>query len=241
MCTVTYIPPKGDNSFILTSNRDEKAFRPTVSPKAYAIGVKKLSYPKDEKAGGSWFAVNENGKTCCLLNGAFTAHLKQEYHTVSRGAILLELTASDLSVQEFFASKELGNVEPFTIVTVDQENSIVKNLSEFVWDGSNIHFKELNKNSPYIWSSATLYDEEHRNMRQKWFSQFLEESIGQITSENIYTFHSGSHSKDDSINVIMKREGGLKTVSITQVFSRKSTLFMEYSDLINNTNSRLVV
>lgn len=241
MCTVTYIPPSSENGFILTSNRDEKDFRPTVPPKIYNIGDKQIAFPKDEKAGGSWIAVNKTGKTCCLLNGGFIAHQKQAFHTLSRGTILLELTASDLSVTDYFASKNLANVEPFTIVSIELNETNLKQLSEFIWDGNKTHYRQLDINSPYIWSSATLYTQEHRSMRKGWFEQFFNASKDAISPEKIYTFHSGSHTDDTSINLVMQREGGLKTVSITQVIGCKNKRKLIYTDLLNNKNYALEV
>lgn len=92
MCTVSYIPKKSAGGFVLTSNRDEKVFRPTIPPLLYELGETKLGFPKDEKAGGSWIAANNNCRLCCLLNGAFVAHEKKPHHTQSRGTILVELT-----------------------------------------------------------------------------------------------------------------------------------------------------
>ena len=241
MCTVTYIPPYGSNNFILTSNRDEKEFRPTIPPAIYMHIGKRLGYPKDEKAGGTWVAVNDKGKVCCLLNGAFTAHQKQEFHTVSRGTILLEFTTSDLTVHEFFAAKELENVEPFTIVAMEQNNDVINNLTEFVWDGRDKHFRQLDKNTPYIWSSVTLYNEGYRILRKEWFKRFYTEFSNSITPDKVLSFHSGSHTNDNSINVIMQREGGLKTVSITQVIPEKGKLIMRYADLLNNSNYQLAI
>ena len=58
MCTVTYIPtPEG---CIITSNRDEKITRErALSPQEYLIDGKKIIFPKDPKAGGTWVAHNE--------------------------------------------------------------------------------------------------------------------------------------------------------------------------------------
>ena len=61
MCTVTYIPV-GEKKYI-TSNRDEKAFRKkALPPQPYLHKEISLIYPKDGDAGGSWIALNENGK-----------------------------------------------------------------------------------------------------------------------------------------------------------------------------------
>lgn len=239
MCTVSYIPPTKKSSFVLTSNRDEKEFRPTLPPEIYPYGNCKLVFPKDEKAGGSWIAMNDKGNINCLLNGGFVAHQKQEYHTKSRGTILLDFTTSALSIHEYFAKIDLGNVEPFTIVALRQSNGTIQDFSEFIWDGNDKHFRQLDINSPYIWSSVTLYNQEHRKTRREWFEQFYKEHKSNITKEKIFDFHSGNHTNDTSINLIMQREGGLKTVSITQVSALGQTLQMNYSDLLNNSVKKI--
>ena len=144
MCTVTYIPPSKNRGFILTSNRDEKQFRPTLLPAVYDYKNVKLAYPKDVKAGGSWIAANANGKICCLLNGGLEAHTKQEWHTVSRGTILLDFTASNLGIHNYFGTIELLNVEPFTIVTIEHDGFNIGKLTEFIWDGKCKSIRNLN-------------------------------------------------------------------------------------------------
>jgi len=239
MCTVTYVPPTKESSFVLTSNRDEKEFRPTMPPEIYPYDNCTLAFPKDEKAGGSWIAINDKGNINCLLNGGIVAHRKQEYHTISRGTILLEFTQSLRSIYEYFPLIDLGNVEPFTIVALRQSNGTIQDFSEFIWDGNDKHFRQLDINSPYIWSSVTLYNEEHRKTRREWFGQFYEAHKSNITKEKIFDFHSGNHTNDISINLIMQREGGLKTVSITQVSALGQTLQMDYSDLLNNAVKKI--
>ena len=241
MCTVTYIPPSAQNGFILTSNRDEKDFRPTTPPAIYWQNDKKLGYPKDERAGGSWIAANENGRVSCLLNGAYMAHKKQDFHTVSRGTVLLELISSEKPVNEFFRTKSLENVEPLTIVTIEKASGSIKTFNEFVWDGNNKYFSELDIYTPHIWSSATLFNEEHRMLRKDWFNRFCAASGNNITPEKVLSFHSGVHTSDDTINVVMKREGGLKTISITQITPENGKLVMRYADLLNNSNHQLVL
>ena len=235
MCTVTYIPKIIEGSFVLTSNRDERLFRSTISPEIYSYGDCKLVFPKDEKAGGSWIAMNNKGNINCLLNGGFIAHQKQEYHTKSRGTVLLDFTASGMSIDDFFAQNDLKNVEPFTIVALKHNNGMIQNIDEFIWDGNDKHFRQLNINSPYIWSSVTLYNEEHRKTRKEWFERFYNLHKGNITKEKIVDFHSGNHTNDNTINIIMQREGGLKTVSITQILIADNKVKMIYSDLLNNS------
>jgi len=241
MCTVTYIPSSKDNGFILTSNRDEKHFRPTTPPEIYNQNGINVGFPKDAKGGGSWIAANEKGRLCCLLNGAFVAHKKQSFHTHSRGSVLLQLASSPSNVEDFFNEMVLTPVEPFTIVTIDHVKGQILGFNEFIWDGTETHFRELDVNTPYIWSSVTLYNKEHQRSRKEWFLKFCKEQKDQISPDKAFSFHSGSHTSDQSVNVVMKREGGLKTVSITQVIAGKNKHLMKYTDLLNHTNHQLEI
>ncbi len=226
---------------MLTSNRDEKEYRKTLSPQIYNIENRKLGFPKDEKAGGSWIAANNFGRLCCLLNGAFVVHNKEPHHTQSRGNILVELTASPLSPFDFYERIKLEKVEPFTIVTVETMALEIIHFSEFIWDGSKKHFHALNPDEPFIWSSVTLYNDEHRQQRREWFTRFISDKNGSISPESIMDFHAGKHTTDQSINTIMEREGGLKTVSITKVVPQNGKFRMDYFDLHNQKNTSIEI
>jgi len=241
MCTVTYIPPTGNNGFILTSNRDEKSFRQTIPPDIYSINGIKTGFPKDAVAGGSWIAANETGRLCCLLNGAFEPHKKQKFHTHSRGNVLIDLVASHLDAMVFFSQESLDKTEPFTMITIDRKENMDYLMTEFVWDGSAKRFKELDNSIPYVWSSVTLYSDENRRMREDWFERFIESNREDISAENIWSFHAGSHTNKKEINLVMEREEGLKTVSITQVTPRNHLFYMRYNDLLKNKEYHLYI
>lgn len=225
--------------FVLTSNRDEKVFRPTIAPEIYTIGEKKVGFPKDVQAGGSWIAMNEHGRLCCLLNGAFVAHEKKPHYAQSRGAVLLELVSSEQSAFDFFQEKDLSAIEPFTTITLAQQCGRIRHFSEFIWDGKSKHFRELNQKLAQIWSSVTLYNSENRELRNRWFERFINENAGNISPERILAFHSDTHTSDQSIDVVMERDGGLKTVSITQVVPVEGKLRMNYIDLQTKTNQEI--
>lgn len=233
MCTVTYIPQH--KRFILTSNRDERSFRETIVPMKYVHGETTLCYPKDALAGGSWIAMGNNGRVVCLLNGAFIPHTKKAHHTHSRGKVLIETAQSVINPDQLFTTESLANTEPFTLLTIDFNNKEINAFSELIWDGKDKHYRQLDHRQPYIWSSVTLYNETNRKKRKRWFSQFLKETKSNPTASDLIQFHSGKHSNDKAVNVIMEREGDLKTVSITQIIHNGSTLEMNYSDLINHS------
>lgn len=241
MCTVSFIPKTLEGNFVLTSNRDEDSRRPTIAPLIYDFGKVRLAFPKDEISGGSWIAMSNNGKINCLLNGGIGPHTKREYHSISRGTILCDLTRSELLTEHFFQTKELHNVEPFTIVSIQLQEGKLFQLTEFIWDGTHKHFRSLSITKPRIWSSAQLYSEEETELRKKWFSDFIAKHQANLTNDSIIDFHSGSHSKDLGVNVIMQRGDVLKTVSITQITSQNDGLKMTYSDLMRNQKVEVVL
>lgn len=216
MCTVTYFSLK--NKIILTSNRDEKPNR-----SAQEINQEKgIFYPKDATKNGTWFLVSENGSAIILLNGAFENHLVKTNYRKSRGLIVLDLIAEE----DIFKSIELidlENIEPFTLV-IFQENQ----LAEFRWDGAEKHFKMLDSNLPYIWSSATLYDESAREKREQIFQEFLQN--GTISEESIWNFH---HQKTDDMEngITIKRQNTIQTISTTQVVISHEITLKHYDRL----------
>ena len=91
MCTVTFIPT--NQGCIITSNRDEKISREkAISPQEYEIDGKKITFPKDPKAGGTWI-VHTNNKIVVLLNGAKEKHLAKPFYRKSRGLIVCSACA----------------------------------------------------------------------------------------------------------------------------------------------------
>jgi hypothetical protein len=143
--------------------------------------------------------------------------------------------------QIYFANDNLSDVEPFTILTVDQSNGQVNHFSESIWDGQEIHFKELDIDKHCLWSSVTLYSPENRIQRKSWFQLFLDSHPDSITPAAIWSFHQSRHTSDNNINLLMEREGGLKTVSITQVYTECGRLRMHYNDLIEDKLSDLIL
>lgn len=226
MCTVTYIPVNGN--YFITSNRDEKNIRPAaLGPAVYEIGGKKLVYPKDAKAGGTWIALHENGNAAVLLNCAFEKHLPQPFYRDSRGNILLEIISHERPAW-YFHYMDLVNVEPFTLIITEQEN-----LYECRWDGQEKHGQQLKKHRPYIWSSATLYNKDIITKREQWFAAFLN-NTPRPTQKDILAFHQFSGDEDRANNLVMERQNVYSTVSITSILLTADRASMKYLDLKNN-------
>ncbi len=221
MCTVTFLP-LSDQSFVLTSSRDVGYKREKASfPASYKEEGVPLYYPKDGKGGGTWIGTSRNNRLLCLLNGGFQNHIRKTDYPKSRGLIVKEL----LIAENFeTASKiiDLNRIEPFTMVAVSWEKNLC--LFEFVWDGDQRHFRQMDL-KPVIWSSSTLYDERMKEMRENWFEHWLHE--GDISPESILSFHKNAGTGDPKTDVFMKRER-VGTVSITQVLKNENEVDMLY-------------
>lgn len=225
MCTVT-IFYKGNNDFVLTSNRDEAPNRTSIPPKIYNDNSVKMMYPKDELAGGTWIGVSEKNRMICLLNGGFTKHKRQDSYKHSRGLIVKNLLASD-NVVSLIENYNFNNVEPFTIVIADWNTDL--SFFELVWDGKRSHFDKLPLQTK-IWSSSTLYSEDMKIERHEWFEDFLNHN--ELNSESVLNFHSAESDNKD-YGIVMDR-GFVKTTSITQVEKSNGLVRMDYHDLIQN-------
>ncbi len=225
MCTVSFIAADG-NKYMITSNRDEHISRPlSFRPKEEVINNCKLAFPKDPKAGGTWFAINEHGAVGVLLNGAFHKHVPSGGYAKSRGQVLLEIVSTSLPMRRL-KEIDLENIEPFTIILFQNYE-----LLEFRWDGTRKYFKDLSIAQNYIWSSATLYNKEVRLHREGLFSKFLKQN-GTIDPGTIIDFHSNNN--DDPENgFVINRTSGLKTFSVTQAILEKDVIVLDHVDLIN--------
>lgn len=229
MCTVTFIPIK--EGFVLTSSRDEKTLRATIKAQAYSEQNNILVYPRDVTAGGTWIAASNKKQIACLLNGAFKNHTKQTGYAKSRGHVLLD-SFNFSTHSEFMSDVDLNNVEPFTLLLIDHENDI--EFNQLVWDGEKKHIQKIDHDVARIWSSATLYSDTDRELRKAWFRNWIIEN-NESEDSNIFDFHSSRHSDVSRVNILMKRENDLQTVSISQVRVMKEKETFLYHDLTDQS------
>ncbi|WP_452232463.1 NRDE family protein [Lacinutrix sp. MEBiC02595] len=229
MCTVT-IFAKGENDFVLTSNRDEAPNRVSLSPDFYSVNTTKMLFPKDEKAGGTWIGVSEKSRLICLLNGGFDLHSRKDNYRLSRGVVVTDLLASEEIVTAIEAY-DLHDIEPFTIVVADWNTDL--QFYELVWDGTQKYFSKLPKEAR-VWSSSTLYTKAMREERKQWFANF--KTKNELSSAKALQFHQNTHIDNTEYGVIMDR-GFVKTTSITQVEKTKDKVSMLFKNLQSNTQS----
>ncbi len=225
MCTVSFV--RANDSVIITSNRDEHVQRKNAAaPAFHTVQNKKIIFPKDAKAGGTWFAASDNGNVAVLLNGAFIRHSAEPPYRKSRGLILLDIIEAD-SPHSFFEHLNLDNIEPFTVILFQ-----LGNLYELRWDGNTKHDKLLSRSENYIWSSSTLYADDVIKQRKELFDVFVD-SGKNITAEEVRSFHGYNHG-DEENGFIINRTTGMKTFSITQAVVKKDSIRFSHDDLLEN-------
>lgn len=232
MCTVSYIPLQGQS--IITSNRDENASRPSAFvPKEEIINGCRVVYPKDPKAGGTWFAVNQNGTVAVLLNGAFEKHVPKEKYAASRGLVLLNIISHPAPVF-YFEKTNLDEIEPFTVIVFEEGK-----LCEVRWDAVTKHIKKLDPHQNYIWSSATLYSKEAVAKRSLLFEKFISRP-DKATAESIIQFHS-SNFDDDENGFVINRNNCMITFSITQATVSPGRVMLAHHDLRAGKNYETII
>ncbi len=229
MCTVSFIP-KG-NAYVFTSNRDEHISRPSAFfPKEEIVNNKRIVFPKDPKAGGTWFAISESGAVVILLNGAFEKHVPKDNYAKSRGLVVLDIVSHN-NPQDYLKEIDLIKIEPFTVLVFEKGE-----LMELRWDGKNKHLKTLKSDQAYIWSSATLYDKEIIKKREELFFNFMNKA--DVDAKSIIDFHSNNH-QDSQNGFIIDRQTGLKTFSVTQVVLEKGRVALKHIDLLKQETNKL--
>ncbi|MDZ7935921.1 MAG: NRDE family protein [Emticicia sp.] len=226
MCVLTYIPTQ-NNGFLFTSNRDESVLREAaLPPRKYELEGRYLFFPKDPVGGGTWIAGCDRF-TLCLLNGGLEKHIHKPPYRQSRGRIILDFYKyQDFDI--FTQNYQFDGIEPFTLIVIDRNNGL--SINELRWTGSQILQKEINAESPHIWSSVTLYSPEIRREREQWFADFLQKNPD-CTEEDALNFHHFGGKGDVQNDIKMNRENKLKTLSVTQFSISNENFLVRYQDL----------
>ncbi|RYJ50764.1 hypothetical protein DR871_014805 [Flavobacterium petrolei] len=224
MCTVSFVAT--NDKIIITSNRDEKIVRPSaIPPRSYTVNGKNLIFPKDPKAGGTWFVANADGVILVLLNGADEKHEVQLPYRKSRGLIVLDMISS-LSPKDFWNAIDLDNIEPFTLVLFQNND-----LFQLRWNGKEKRTTPLDIHQNHIWSSSTLYSSSIREKRADWFHTFMDGN-SEISESKMHDFHRYTEEENDENGLVINRNEEMKTLSITQAVIEKNKVVILHYDLI---------
>jgi len=232
MCTVVYYPTK--NKIFIASLRDENVNRSeALPPNIYQQNQINFIAPKDGLADGSWIGLNENGSTIVLLNGGFTNHIPKEKYSESRGTIVTSMLTL-INPVEYWNNKEMDNIAPHTLILYLNDQ-----LCQLVWDGKEKNKYLLDRNKPYIWSSATLYNQRASKHRKNLFEEWLQ-------TNPIFNKHSllkFFRERTDNLNgFIIKRDNEIHTLSYSFIELQKGKKAkLDYHDLRNNIESTVKI
>lgn len=228
MCTVSFVNFK--DKIIITSNRDEQRLRPAFAPMPYLINQKQVYFPKDPRAGGTWFAVDAFSNVVVLLNGASEKHLWNPPYLKSRGLIVLEIIGADDAILKW-ETINLDNIEPFTIILYQRPK-----LFQLRWNGIEKELVSLNPIQNHIWSSSTLYPSDIRKNRAQWFEKFMN-AKATISESDLFHFHQYTESENQENGLVINRNNLLQTLSITQTVIENNKVGISHLDLLTNTES----
>jgi len=184
----------------------------------------RILFPRDAQAGGTWFAVHENGNTLVVLNGARVRHQPAPPYRKSRGLIVLELADSP-DPRQSFLEMNLDGIEPFTLILAEG-----RRLHECRWDGTAKETLRIDASQPHIWSSVTLYDDAAIAARRAWFRAWMDENPDPSQQE-ILQFHQSAGDDDRYNGLLMDRDGRMLTVSISSLQSSPEAAIMRYLDM----------
>lgn len=232
MCTVVYYPTK--TKIFVASLRDENINRAQALP-PYSYKQNEINFiaPKDGLAAGSWIGINETGTTIVLLNGGFINHIPKENYSESRGTIVISMLTS-INPIEVWQNKDMHNLAPHTLIFYSNDQ-----LYQLVWDGNEKKKCILDKNTPYIWSSSTLYDRHVAKYRENLFTHWLQtEPV--FTKNSLLQFF---REKTDPLNgFIIKRDNEISTLSYSFIELQKDKkAIVDYIDLRNNEESKVKI
>ena len=230
MCTVTFIAKKKGHYF-LTSNRDEAPKRSATDIVEIVQDDKKIAFPQDPQAKGTWIATSNTNQIVCLLNGAFEKHKRQPPYRMSRGLMVLQFFKYS-NANHFFDEFDFKEIEPFTMIIFDNGN-----LYEFRWDEKQRHIKQLNPEEKHIWSSCTLYPPNWQSKRITWFENWQKE-LTDINQDAILGFHKNSGEGNSDYDIVMNRNDIVRTVSITSILMSPNETAILHKDLLDENKKQ---
>lgn len=230
MCTFTYLPLS--TGYVVTHNRDEAVFRQSWQPALWQTAHGVAKYSREGHGGGTWMGCRTDGWIIGLLNGAKTPHQRNPPYPYSRGLVIVRMLEAVNPYHELHA-QTLKGLEPFTLLIVNQEQRI-----EGWWDGQTWEEHSL-PNSPFIRASTPLYSPTQQARRAAWFQTYLKEH--EHRAETIWDFHHESHSSEKTEDLLMERQGNLKTISVTQATWDTKSMQFSFHDLLSTPKRRFIL
>ena len=128
---------------------------------------------------------------------------------------------------DFAKNIDLDKIEPFTMISVE-DHERGRMISELVWDGEKKYMERKGDEEKHIWSSSTLYSKELRQKRREIF-----DAVDLENGPEVLRFHQEEGRELGEENrFMMKRNGGLQTISTTQVLRRSGQTSIAYFNYV---------
>lgn len=214
MCTLSVIQLPG-NGYRVVHSRDEQRTRGSAYPPAQRmINGKRVWYPTDSDAGGTWVVCDEHGVTAGVLNFNNTERCNPN-PTQSRGEIpLMMIEHSDLdSMLELLQGMDLSVYATFTAFAIKPTETGIDVLI-VEWDASKLTVVRTPDEpfAPVVVASSGLGDELVQ-VRVPLFEEMVASNPTPET-QDAYTWHRWDDRPE--LSVLMSRKDA-RTVSITTI------------------------
>lgn len=232
MCTVVFVPGNNKHYFASLRDEDPKRAKATMPILQSDNNVMYLS-PVDPVGGGTWIGVNETGYVIILLNGGFEKHQVAGPYLKSRGIIVKELLGAAMPVVDWMLM-DMENIEPYTLVVWADNN-----LFQLVWDGAAKHRIRLTTDTPHLWSSSTLYNNNIKTYRKELFENWMA-TAPEISKISVLNFFNAV--SDNENGFIINRNERIKTLSYSFIeLTANEAALMSYLDLQSLTDKATVI
>tara|TARA_B100000767_G_C19766999_1_gene538058 strand:+ start:2363 stop:3091 length:729 start_codon:yes stop_codon:yes gene_type:complete len=224
VCTVSFIPLQ-ENKFIFTSNRDENPKRAATSLHELYVKGKKLFFPQDSQAKGSWFIFSNTNQFVCILNGAFERFIPQGDYRLSRGKMALKFFEYN-SHKDFIKKFKFEGMEPFTFIIYDKGT-----LLELRWDENLLHNKPLSPSELHLWCSSTLYPRAWQKTRHKSLEDWSE--VTSRSQDEVMDFQLAKFSFERSALVALygdqvPKDLPVQTISVSSIYASSDVFNFKY-------------
>ena len=244
MCTVSLIAVE-QGGYLLAANRDEHVTRGVARPPERAtIGTTAFVAPRDADAGGTWIAVDRDGRSICLLNGDRpAAGYLAPAEVRSRGALVVELLedprpAAVAELLRELAARGRLDVRPFKLVAAaPAAGGAGVEAIRADFDGAALTVASIA--APHLETSNGVDPAGAAKARQERFRFFLEHLPSAATQgatplrDELLAFHA-SHApgrvgeeRGGVLSVCVHRPE-VRTVSTTLIEVRRERIVMRY-------------
>jgi hypothetical protein len=230
---VTFLPlPAG--GYLLATNRDESPKRgEALPPSVRSVAGRQLLAPTDTDAGGTWIAVDADGRSLCVLNGDRPPAAPVPAEPLSRGVLLVELMADPTpdALEQVLRARLTVLREPvkaFKLLVL--EPGPPARCVRLQWDGSTLARDETTAATAY--TSSSFEPDEVERRRVAAFASLGAFDAGDLVAlrEAQLAWHAGHAPGDpagDAWSVCMHR-GDAHSKSLTTVEVTDAGVAMTY-------------